>query len=154
MAGKKKNLQISSKISFKKPSKSLSNLVYGALSFRNTRLLFGNFGIQADKAGFMERGQIEAARIMLKRPIKKLKNAKVWVLIKPNRIVTKRANETRMGKGKGAPFKQVALISKGQIVFEFIGPTLIFAKKIFKNAKNKFAFPVSLIVSKNGAFEK
>jgi large subunit ribosomal protein L16 len=154
MAGKKKNLQISPKISFKKPSKSLSNLVYGALSFKNTRLLFGNFGIQADKAGFMERGQIEAARIMLKRPIKKLKNAKVWVLIKPNRIVTKRANETRMGKGKGSPFKQVALISKGQIVFEFIGPTLIFARKIFKNAKNKFAFPVSLIASKNGAFEK
>src|SRR5271154_6872888 len=128
---KKKNLQLSSKFWFKKPSKSLSNLVLGFSSFKNTRLLYGTFGIQANKAGFMEKGQIESIRIMLKRPIKKFLNSKVWVLIKPNRIVTKRANETRMGKGKGAPFKQVALVSKGQVIFEFTGPTAIFAKRVF-----------------------
>lgn len=151
---KKKNLQLSSKLLFKKPSKSLSNLVFGLSSFKNTRLLYGAFGIQANKAGFMEKGQIESIRIMLKRPIKKFANAKVWVLVKPNRIVTKRANETRMGKGKGGPFKQVALISKGQIIFEFSGPIAIFAKKVFDGAKNKFAFPVSFITSKDGPFTK
>jgi large subunit ribosomal protein L16 len=151
---KKKNLQLSAKLWFKKPSKSLSNLILGFSSFKNTRLLYGNFGIQANKAGFMEKGQIESIRIMLKRPIKKFANSKVWIRVKPNRIVTKRANETRMGKGKGAPFKQVTLISKGQILFEFSGTTVTFAKKVFDGAKKKFAFPVSLIISKYGTFTK
>jgi len=145
-------LRLSPKLLFKKPSKSLSNLVFGQVSFKNSRLLYGNFGIQANKAGFMERGQIESIRVMLRRPIKTIKNSKVWVLVKPDRIVTKRAAETRMGKGKGAPFKQVAIISKGQMIYEFQGPYAALAYRVFLKAKSKFAFPVSFVNSKNGPF--
>jgi len=149
---KKKNklLNISQKLKFKKPSKHLSNIVYSKLSFKSTIGSFGSYAIQANKSGFMTRGQIEAVRIAFRRPIKRLRNAKVWVLVVVDKIVTKRSAETRMGKGKGAPNSQIALIEKGQLLYEIQGPVFSKMVDIFEKTRKKLPVPVTLIDFKNG----
>lgn len=92
----------------------------------------------------MTKGQIEATRIALRRPIKAYPKSRLWVRIKPTVVVTKRALETRMGRGKGNPVNQVALISPGQILFEIIGPPVYKMRAIYEKAKKKIASPTIL----------
>jgi len=114
---------------------------------------FGRFALQAKQSGTMTRGQIEAMRISLRRPIKHIKKAKVWVLIKADKIITKRSAETRMGKGKGAPSSQLALIEKGQLLYEIQGPTLLKMKTIFLKTYKKLSIQSVLIDLDNGSLD-
>jgi len=111
-----------------------------------TQPRFGQFVVQASKSCFVTRNQLEAVRISLRRPIKTIKTSKVWVSMNPNIIITKRAAETRMGRGKGAPFKQIFLVTKGQILFEISGPSIYKMKDVFKKASKKLPIPVNLLV--------
>jgi len=154
MAKKKNKLvNLPAKLKFKKPSKHLSNVRYGNILFKSTVPKFGRFALQAKQSGTMTRGQIEAMRISLRRPIKHIKKAKVWVLIKADKIITKRSAETRMGKGKGAPTSQLALIEKGQLLYEIQGPTLFKMKTIFLKTYKKLSIQSALVDLDNGAFD-
>lgn len=149
MAKKKKSLNLSTKLKFKKPSKRLSYLPTDYYSFKNTVPRFGAFAVQSIEYGIMTRNQIEALRVAFRRPIKKYGNARVWALLKPDRILTKRSAETRMGRGKGTPVSQVALVHKGQLLFEIQGPPVAVMRRVFEKSKKKL--PVrSVLISING----
>ena len=145
--GKKKKTQlfISNKIKFRKPSKSLSNAPTTHLTFKHTVPSLGSYVIQAATSGLITKNQLESARIVAKRRIKG-SNGFVWVLLRPRQIVTKRALETRMGRGKGAPFKQLSLISKGQLLFELHGVSLPRMQMIFIKMREKISVKINLVV--------
>ena len=84
-----------------------------------TRLAFGDFGIQALEPGWLTNRQIEAARIAMTRHIKR--GGKVWINVFPDKPVTQKPAETRMGSGKGNPEKWVAVVKPGRVLFELSG---------------------------------
>ena len=86
---------------------------------RGSRLNFGDFGLQATECGFITSRQIEAARIAMTRKVKR--GGKMWIRIFPDKPVTKKPAEVRMGKGKGAPEAWVAVIKPGRILYEMEG---------------------------------
>lgn len=86
---------------------------------RGTRVDFGDFGIKALQIGRITSRQIEAARIAMTRHMKR--SGKVWIRIFPDKPITKKPAETRMGKGKGAPEYWVAVVRPGRILFEVGG---------------------------------
>ena len=86
---------------------------------RGSRLNFGDFGLQAMECGFITSRQIEAARIAMTRKVKR--GGKMWIRIFPDKPVTKKPAEVRMGKGKGAPEAWVAVIKPGRILYEMEG---------------------------------
>jgi large subunit ribosomal protein L16 len=145
---KKSGLVLSPKLKFKKPSKHLSNLVLNRLTFKGSKVRFAKFAVQAAKDGVMSKGQIEAIRISFRKPYAKKRKATVFVLIKPDQIVTKRSAETRMGRGKGSPIKKIVLIAKGQLLYEVRGPNYLQMVSLFHKTQKKFSFPVNLINSK------
>ena len=89
------------------------------LATRGTRINFGDFGIKALEIGRLTSRQIEAARIAMTRRMKR--TGKVWIRIFPDKPITKKPAETRMGKGKGAPEYFVAVVRPGRILFEVGG---------------------------------
>lgn len=89
------------------------------LATRGTRINFGDFGIKALEIGRITSRQIEAARIAMTRRMKR--TGKVWIRIFPDKPITKKPAETRMGKGKGAPEYFVAVVRPGRILFEVGG---------------------------------
>ena len=146
MAKKKKNLlAISNKIKFRKPSKQLSNKPVGHLTYSKTVPQLSNYVIQSASSGLITRNQLEAVRVAIKRRVKQWRG-KVWVLLYPDRIVTKRALETRMGRGKGAPNKQIALVAPGQLMYEISGPPMERMRIIFTKALQKLSVK-SLLLS-------
>ena len=84
-----------------------------------TRLAFGDYGIQALEPGWLTNRQIEAARIAMTRHIKR--GGKVWINVFPDKPVTQKPAETRMGSGKGNPEKWVAVVKPGRVLFELSG---------------------------------
>ena len=84
-----------------------------------TSVAFGDFGIQAMEPGWLTARQIEAARIAMTRHVKR--GGKVWIRVFPDKPVTQKPAETRMGKGKGAPEQWVVVIRPGKILFEMEG---------------------------------
>lgn len=95
----------------------------------------GQYGIQATTAGWIKSNQIEAARIAVNRYIKR--GGKVWIKIFPDKPVTKKPAETRMGKGKGAPEYWVAVVKPGRILFELEGVTEDVAREALRLAAQK-----------------
>ena len=93
----------------------------GGISKGGTELAFGEYGIQALEPGWITARQIEAARIAMTRHIKR--GGKVWINIFPDKSVTKKPAETRMGSGKGNPELWVAVVKPGRILFELSYPT-------------------------------
>ncbi len=96
---------------------------------------FGEFGLKALEPCWMTNRQIEAARVAMTRYIKR--GGKVWIRIFPDKPVTKKPAETRMGKGKGAPEYWVAVIKPGRVLFEIEGVTQAQAKEALRLAANK-----------------
>ena len=90
-------------------------------AWRGSSLAFGEFGLKAMECGWITARQIEAARIAMTRSIKR--GGKVWIRLFPDKPITKKPAETRMGKGKGAPEEWVAVIRPGKILFEMEGVT-------------------------------
>lgn len=88
-------------------------------AYRGSEVTFGEYGLQALEPGWITSTQIEAARIAMTRYIKR--GGKVWIKIFPDKPVTKKPAETRMGSGKGAPEYWVAVVKPGRVMFEIAG---------------------------------
>ena len=95
----------------------------------------GEYGLQAIEAGAIKSNQIEAARIAMTRYIKR--GGKVWIKIFPDKPITKKPAETRIGKGKGAPEYWVALVKPGRVMFELAGVPEEIAREAMRLAANK-----------------
>ena len=108
-----------------------------------TSLAFGEYGLQALEPEWITANQIEAARIALTKFIKK--GGKLWVRMFPDRPVTKKPAETRMGKGKGDPSHWVAVVKKGKILFEMGGIPMEIAKECMRVAAHKIPFRTKFI---------
>ncbi|MCJ7576870.1 MAG: 50S ribosomal protein L16 [candidate division Zixibacteria bacterium] len=104
-------------------------------AYRGCDINFGEFGIKALEPAWLTSKQIEAARVALTRHIKR--GGKVWVCIFPDKPVTVKPAETRMGKGKGAPDHWVAVVKPGRILFELEGVNLELAKEALTLAAHK-----------------
>lgn len=106
-------------------------------------LAFGEYGIQALEPGWISARQIEAARIAMTRHIKR--GGKVWINIFPDKPVTKKPAETRMGSGKGNPEFWVAVVKPGRILFELSYPTPEIAKAALERAVQKLPIKARVI---------
>jgi large subunit ribosomal protein L16 len=104
---------------------------------------FGDFGLQATCCGFVTARQIEAARVAITRAVKK--QGKVYIRIFPDKPITKKPAETRMGKGKGGNEGYVAVVKTGRVMFEVEGVSEDVAKKAFTNAHHKLPLSTQLI---------
>jgi len=101
---------------------------------------FGEFGLQALQDGWVTNRQIEAARVAMTRHAKR--GGKVWIRIFPDKPVTKKPAETRMGKGKGAPEEWVAVVKPGRILYEMEGVTEELAREAMRLAASKLPIKV------------
>jgi large subunit ribosomal protein L16 len=100
-----------------------------------TRVTFGEFGIQALEHSYVTNRQIEAARIAMTRHIRR--GGKVWITIYPDRPLTKKPAETRMGSGKGAPEWWIANVKPGRVMFELSGVSEAVAREALRRAMHK-----------------
>jgi large subunit ribosomal protein L16 len=100
-----------------------------------TRLAFGDYGIQAVEGAWLTNRQIEAARIAMTRHIKR--GGKVWINVFPDKPVTQKPAETRMGSGKGNPEQWVAVVKPGRILFELSGVPENIAREAMRLAIHK-----------------
>jgi len=107
-------------------------------AFRGSTVAFGDFAIKATEAAWMTSRQIEACRVAITRTMKR--DGKVWIRVFPDKPVSKKPLETRMGKGKGNPEFWVAVIKPGRILFEVSGVPKEIAIKAFRLAGNKLPF--------------
>jgi len=107
-------------------------------AFRGSTVAFGDFAIKATEAAWMTSRQIEACRVAITRTMKR--DGKVWIRVFPDKPVSKKPLETRMGKGKGNPEFWVAVIKPGRILFEVSGVPKEVAIKAFRLAGNKLPF--------------
>lgn len=112
-------------------------------AFRGSAISFGEYGLKAMEPAWVSDRQIEAARIALTRYIKR--GGKVWIRIFPDKPVTKKPAETRMGKGKGAPEFWVVVIKPGRILFEIEGVSEIMAKEALRLAGNKLPLKTKFV---------
>src|ERR1700741_5079280 len=96
-------------------------------AWRGSTLAFGDFGLKAMRCGWITDRQIEAARIAMTRFIKR--GGKVWIRLFPDKPITKKPAETRMGKGKGAPEQWVCVVRPGKIMFEMEGVNEVEARQ-------------------------
>src|SRR6202045_3414050 len=111
-------------------------------AWRGSSLAFGDFGLKAMEGGWITDRQIEAARTPMTRSIKR--GGKVWIRIFPDKPITKKPAETRMGKGKGAPEQWVVVIRPGKILFEMEGVPKATAEEAFRLAAGKLPLPTKL----------
>ncbi|MDP2912408.1 MAG: 50S ribosomal protein L16 [Candidatus Omnitrophota bacterium] len=112
-------------------------------SSRGANLAFGEFGLKSLENGYFTDRQIEAARVALMRNLKG--GGKVWIRIFPDKPITKKPAETRMGKGKGDPSHWVAVIKRGKILFEMDGVPLEIAKECMRVAAHKIPLRTKFI---------
>ena len=112
-------------------------------AYRGSTVSFGQFGLKALEPAWVTDRQIEAARIALTRYIKR--GGKVWIRVFPDKPVTKKPAETRMGKGKGAPEYWVAVVKPGRILFEIEGVAETMAREAFRLASNKLPIKTKFV---------
>ncbi|HEU0119341.1 MAG TPA: 50S ribosomal protein L16 [Bryobacteraceae bacterium] len=113
------------------------------LAWRGSTLSFGDYGLKAMVCGWITNRQIEAARIAMTRHIKR--GGKVWIRVFPDKPVSKKPAETRMGKGKGAPEFWVAVIRPGKILFEMEGVSPEIAAEAMRLAAQKLSLKTKMI---------
>ena len=104
-------------------------------AFRGSEVTFGDYGLKALKCGWITARQIEAARIAMTRFVKR--GGKIWIRVFPDKPITKKPAETRMGKGKGAPEDWVAVVKPGKILYEMEGVPEDVAKEAMRLAAHK-----------------
>lgn len=117
------------------------------LAQRGHRLAFGTFGIKAMEPGWITSRQIEAARIAMTRAMKR--EGQVWIRIFPDKPVTKKPAEVRMGKGKGAPEYWVATVKPGTVLFEAAGVDIALASEALRLAAQKLPITTKFSVAKD-----
>jgi large subunit ribosomal protein L16 len=113
-------------------------------AYRGSRLDFGEFGLKALEPGLLTARQIEAARVALTRHIKR--SGRVWIRIFPDKPITAKPAETRMGKGKGSPSGWVAVVKPGRIIYEMEGVAEEVAKEALRLAGHKLPIATKLVV--------
>ena len=114
---------------------------------RGYELAFGTFGIKAIEGTWVTARQIEAARVALTRYLKR--DGQVWINIFPDKPITRKPAEVRMGKGKGAPEYWVAPVKPGRILFEVEGVPMATAKEALRLASQKLPIAVKFIVRRD-----
>src|SRR5438067_10991168 len=112
-------------------------------AWRGSDISFGEFGLKAMEVAWITSRQIEAARVAMTRSIKR--GGKVWIRLFPDKPITKKPAETRMGKGKGAPEEWVCVVRPGKILFEMEGVDLAIAKEAMRLAAAKIGIPTKLV---------
>jgi large subunit ribosomal protein L16 len=113
-------------------------------AWRGSSLAFGEYGLKVMTCGWITDRQIEAARVAMTRSIKR--GGKVWIRLFPDKPITKKPAETRMGKGKGAPEQWVAVVRPGKILFEMEGVALSVAQEAMRLAAAKLPLRTKLVV--------
>lgn len=111
---------------------------------RGTSVSFGSFGLKALEPAWITSRQIEAARVAMNRYMKR--DGKIWIRIFPDKPVTKKAAETRMGSGKGSPEFWVAVVKPGRVMFEAEGISKEIATEAFRLAAKKLPIKTKFIV--------
>ena len=115
-------------------------------AYRGNKVSFGDFGLQATQCGRMTSRQIEAGRVALTRHVRR--GGQVWIRVFPDKSVTNRAAETRMGSGKGAVDHWVAVVRPGRVLFEIAGVPEETAREALRLASSKLPIKTK-IVSRN-----
>lgn len=122
------------KVKYRKQQKGRTK----GMANRGNSLEFGDFGLQAVECGHMTARQIEAARVAITRHVKR--GGKIWIRVFPDKPITKKPAETRMGKGKGAPEAWVAVVKPGKVLYEIEGVGESTAAEAFRLAGHKLPF--------------
>jgi large subunit ribosomal protein L16 len=117
---------------------------------RGNFIAYGEFGLQATECGWIKSNQIEAARIAITRHVKR--GGKVWIKIFPDKPVTQKPAETRMGSGKGSPEYWVAVVKPGRVLFEIAGVSEELAREAMRLASHKL--PVKCKFVRRADFEE
>ena len=112
-------------------------------AYRGSSLAFGDYGLQATECSRITARQIEAARIAMTRHVKR--GGKVWIRVFPDKPITKKPAETRMGKGKGSPESWVAVVKPGRMLYEMEGVPLEIAKEAMRLAAHKLSFKTRFV---------
>jgi large subunit ribosomal protein L16 len=120
---------------------------YNGLATRGHEITFGSFAIKALEPGWLTARQIEAARISVTRAMKR--EGQVWIRVFPDKPITKKPAEVRMGKGKGAPEYWVAPVKPGTIIFEATGVTLDTANEALRLAAQKLPIKTKFVVRRD-----
>ena len=115
---------------------------------KGASLAFGEYGLQTLESGKLTSRQIEAARIAITRHVKR--GAKLWIRVFPHKAITKKAAETRMGKGKGDVDSYVAPIKRGTMIYEISGLEYEFAKEAFRLASHKLPVKTRMVTREQG----
>jgi len=110
---------------------------------RKVELAFGQYGLQATECGWLDSRQIEAARIAMTRYIKR--GGKIWIRCFPDKPLTAKPAETRMGKGKGSPDSWVCVVKPGMVLYEMEGVTEEIAREAFRLAAHKLPLSTKFI---------
>ena len=127
------------KVKFRKQQKGKMR----GLAYRGSNLNYGEFGLQALDCGFISGKQIEAARVAMTRHVKR--GGKIWIRIFPDKPITKKPAEVRMGKGKGAPEGWVAVIRPGRVLYEMSGVTKEMAQEALRLAAHKLSIKTRFV---------
>ncbi len=127
------------KVKFRKKQKGRRR----GLAYRGSTLNFGDYAVIAMEPGWITSRQIESARVAITRQMKR--SGKLWIRIFPDKPITKKPAETRMGKGKGAPEYWVAVVKPGRIMFEFEGVDNDVAKEAARLAGNKLPIKTRIL---------
>ena len=110
---------------------------------RGNKIAYGDYGLQALEPGWIKSRQIESGRRVLTRYVRR--NGKLWIRIFPDKPVTMRAAESRMGSGKGTPEYWVSVVKPGKVIFEIKGVTKLIAKKALTIAGHKMPIKTQII---------
>ncbi len=127
------------KVKFRKMMKGNMN----GKAYAGSDVSFGEYGLKALEPGWVTNRQIEAARVAITRHAKR--GCKIWIRIFPDKPLTKKPAETRMGKGKGAPESWVAVVRPGRILYEMAGVTEDVAKESMRLASYKLAIATKFV---------
>jgi large subunit ribosomal protein L16 len=109
-----------------------------------TRISFGQYGLMAMDPGWISSRQIEAGRVAMTRHVKR--GGKIWIRLFPDKPITKKPAETRMGKGKGAPEEWVAVVKPGKIMYEMEGVPIEVAREAFRLAAMKLPIKTRFVM--------
>ena len=115
---------------------------------RGNTITYGQYGLMALEPGWIKSNQIEAARVAINRYIKR--GGKVWIKIFPDKPITKKPAETRMGSGKGSPEYWVAVVKPGRVMFELAGVDPVTAKEALRLAQHKLPIKTKFIMREEG----
>jgi len=117
-------------------------------ALRGGEISFGEFGLKALEPGWVTSAQIEAARIAMTRHVKR--GGKIWIRIFPDKPITKKPAETRMGKGKGAPEYWVSVVKPGRIIYEMAGVPEEVAREALRLAAHKLPISTKFVIREGG----